>query len=207
MSIRLGNNNARSSFRTAVGDIYFCLADLLLEQVDDIHDEKEISAALRAACETCEKLKTVELDDYFQDDCVSLIQAKKKNIEDIVAAISPHTAIVYLIPLPDRTEIVVSFSDGARRVKSPIGVEALTATARAFRQHLETRITDEYLAEAAQLYDWLIRPLDPLLSERRIDTLVFVPDGQRDGEQFSALPNVTQEIGALRGLYHGDTML
>ena len=48
---------------------------------------------------------------------------------------------------------------------------------REFRLHLETRTTNEYLVEAWQLYDWLIRPLEPLLQEHKIDTLVFVPDG------------------------------
>ena len=49
--------------------------------------------------------------------------------------------------------------------------------ARAFRKTVEKRTTREYLPHAQQLYDWLIRPLEPDLASFRIDTLVFIPDG------------------------------
>ena len=43
--------------------------------------------------------------------------------------------------------------------------------------NLEKRTTYEYLDQAKQLYDWLIKPLEPLLAGSKIDTLVFIPDG------------------------------
>src|SRR6202007_1718471 len=49
--------------------------------------------------------------------------------------------------------------------------------AHQFRVNLEKRTTYEYLAQAKQLYDWLIKPLEPLLANTKIDTLVFIPDG------------------------------
>jgi CHAT domain-containing protein len=64
---------------------------------------------------------------------------------------------------------------------------------RRFRPELETRTTYAYLTQAQQLYDWLIRPIRPLLTENHITTLVFVPDGAirtipfaslHDGERF-----------------------
>ncbi len=189
LTIRLGNPNAHSSFRIAVGDIFFELADLLLQRADGLHDEKAVTAALIEARDTCELLKSVELEDYFQDDCVNLLQSKKKTIEGI----SETAAVIYLVPLRDRTELLVSLKSGLQRVKSPVGAAELTATIRDFRVHLETRTTFEYLAEAAQLYTWLIKPLEPMLAAHKIDTLVFVPDGAlrtipmaalHDGEKF-----------------------
>ena len=68
-----------------------------------------------------------------------------------------------------------------------------TARVTEFRRNLETRTSYAYLAEARQLYDWLIRPLQPWFREHEIDTLVFVPDGAlrtipfaslHDGEHF-----------------------
>ena len=64
---------------------------------------------------------------------------------------------------------------------------------RQFRRNLETRTTFGYLAQAQQLYVWLIQPIRELLNENRIKTLVFVPDGALrtipfatlfDGERF-----------------------
>jgi CHAT domain-containing protein len=61
------------------------------------------------------------------------------------------------------------------------------------RRLLEKSATREYLPHAQQLYDWLIRPLEPALASTTIDTLVFVPDGPlrtipmaalHDGQQF-----------------------
>ena len=62
-------------------------------------------------------------------------------------------------------------------MRAAVGAEELTASARSFREHLQTRISEEYLIEAQQLYTWLIRPLEPLLEAGKADTLVFVPDG------------------------------
>ncbi len=189
LSSRLGNIHARSSFRQAVGDVFFELADLLLQRADRLRDPEQIAQALREARDTCETLKSVELEDYFQDDCVNLLRAKAKPVENL----APTAAILYLIPLPDRTEILVSVQGRLERVKAPVAAPLLTATVRAFRRHLETRTTEEFLDEAQQLHAWLIRPLEPLLRRAKIDTLVFIPDGAlrsipmgalHDGEKF-----------------------
>src|SRR5207237_1647216 len=91
--------------------------------------------------------------------------------------ISATVAVVYIIPLPDRTELLVSLKSGIKRVKSPVADETLADVAHDFRANLEKRTTYEYLDQAKQLYDWLIKPLEPLLSNTKIDTLVFIPDG------------------------------
>src|SRR5262249_21365732 len=68
-----------------------------------------------------------------------------------------------------------------------VGAAELTAEVRDFRRNLETRTTYSYLAQAQQLYDWLIRPIRGLLKERKIDTLVLVPDGALRTVPFAAL--------------------
>ncbi|MCZ6801472.1 MAG: CHAT domain-containing protein, partial [Nitrospirae bacterium] len=52
-----------------------------------------------------------------------------------------------------------------------------TQSIRSFRRLLEKRTTRQYLPHAHSLYNLLIRPMEPLLEEFHIDTLVFVPDG------------------------------
>jgi len=183
LSNRLGNANARSSFREAAGEVYFGLADLLLQRVDGMRDEATVQAALKEARDTCETLKAVELEDYFQDDCVSLLKAKTKGVE----AVSSTAAIIYIVPLKDRTEIITSVGGKLDRIKSAVTAEELTTSARAFRQHLQTQTTEEYLGEAQQLYTWLIQPVESLLQKHKIDTLVFVPDGALRSIPMSAL--------------------
>jgi CHAT domain-containing protein len=173
LSLRYGNPNAHSSFRDVAGGVYFLLADLLLRRADSIHDPASLDKTLREARDAAEQLKSAELEDYFQDQCVNLLKSKISKVETISAT----AAVVYIIPLPDRTEMLVSLPSGLKRVKSPATDKALEDTAHQFRSNLEKRTTYEYLAQANQLYDWLIRPLEPLLAHTSIDTLVFVPDG------------------------------
>jgi CHAT domain-containing protein len=173
MSLHFGNGSYHSSFRNAAGSIYFELADLLLQRADRDKSDGDIQADLLEARDTAEDLKSAELEDYFQDDCANLLKAKITKI----GMISNTAAVIYIIPLHDRTEILVDLpSSRIERVKSDVTAEQLEQTATAFRFDLEKRTTDEYLAEAQQLYDWLIAPTLPLLKDD-IDTLVFVPDG------------------------------
>ena len=174
MSLHFGNVNYHSSFREAAGAVYFELADLLLQRADRDQTDAEMQADLLAARDTAEDLKAAELEDYFQDDCANLLKAKITKVETI----SPTAAVIYFIPLPDRTEILVNMPSGRiEREKSAVTAPQLEETATAFRYNLEKRSTDEYLEQATQLYDWLIKPLAPLIQDGKIDTLVFVPDG------------------------------
>ncbi len=188
-SIGYGNRTPRLSFRESEGPLFFELADLLLREASSTTDPSIEQALLREARDTVEQLKTVELEDYFCDDCVDVLRGKTRALEEV----DPHTAVVYLIPLPGRTEVLVGLTSGLKRFAVEVGADALTAEVRAFRRNLETRTSYGYLAQAQQLYDWLIRPLRELLREKEINTLVFVPDGAlrtvpfaslHDGERF-----------------------
>ncbi len=181
--------DGRSSFRETLGPLFYGLADLLLQRSARAIDRKEADPLLTEARDTVELLKAAELQDYFKDECVASLQARAANIEQI----SSRTAGVYPIILPDRLELLVSLPDGRRQVTVQVDQQRLTAEARTFRQLLEKRTTREFLLPATQLYDWLIRPLEPLLQDQKVDTLVFLPDGPLrtipmaalfDGEKF-----------------------
>ena len=190
VSIRHGNRNAHSSFREAVGAIYFELADLLLQSADTAKGGEEVQALLREARDTAELLKAAELEDYFQDDCVNLLKSKTKKVETI----STTAAVIYIIALPTRTELLVSLPSGKlERFKVDVPEEKLTETVRLFRLNLEDRSTESFIEQAQQLYAWLIKPLEPLMAKGHLDTMVFVPDGAlrtvpmaalHDGENF-----------------------
>ncbi len=132
-----------------------------------------------------ERLKTGELEDYFQDDCVSQTRFKPKQI----AALDPHTAVLYVIPLADRIELLLDLpvdSHGAPQVegaglvarrKDGVSSAQLEEVVKTFRSELVHLATNRYITGAGQLYEWLIRPIEPLLKAHQIQTLVFVPDG------------------------------
>ncbi len=170
--IALGYGNAAQiSFRESLGPLFFELADLLLAQADK--EPARTQELLREARDTVEQLKAVELEDYFQDECVNIVRSKSESLEKVDA----HSAVMYLIPLPTRTEILLGLTSGLHRFTANMGAEALISEVREFRQNLETRTTFAYLEQAQHLYDVIFRPIRQLLIDNKINTIVFVPDG------------------------------
>ena len=203
--VAIGYSNRGVTFRTAVSPLYFELADLQLKQAavleamdhaagNDAH-ASEFKKLLFDARETVELLKTAELEDYFQDPCVKLHQDKPTEVDKVIDS---HTAIVYLIPLTDRTEIVVTTSGGriarfaAGDGKTPLPSRVLNVKVARFREEVENQSTARYKSIGSTLYQWIIRPIKPMLDAQGIRTLVFVPDG----------PLRTVPMGALYDLAH-----
>ncbi len=180
-----GNGN----FRTKASPVYLGVADLLIRRAERAAKPENAQTDLLEARRTMEALKSAELEDYFQDDCVASLKSKTSGVDTL----APHTAALYPIVLPDRLAILVSFPEGLREYSVPIGKVRLEAETRAMRQTLEKRMTREYLKHARQLYDWVIRPAQADLDRAGIKTLVFIPDGAlrtvplaalSDGKQF-----------------------
>jgi CHAT domain-containing protein len=135
-------------------------------------DPGRATPLIREARDTIEQLKETELQDYFRDTCVTSFLAKRRSIDTV----SPGTAVIYPIALPDRLELLVSFGDEQRQFTASIPETSLRGEVQRFRELLEKRTTNEYLVPAKQLYDQIIRPMEQVLAAHHIDTLVIVPD-------------------------------
>jgi CHAT domain-containing protein len=135
-------------------------------------------------------MKTAEIRDYFQDACLGSDSAAKK-LE--LASLSPKTAVLYPILLPDRIEILLNLTSGIQQFVVQKDENTLKNEVNEFRFELETKNTQDFLPYAQQLYQWLLAPLAATLQQNEIDTLIFVPDGVlrtiplaalHDGQQF-----------------------
>ena len=175
-------------FRAKASPVYLGVADLLIRRAERAARPDAAQADLLEARRTMEALKSAELEDYFQDDCVASLKSKTSGID----ALAPHTAAIYPIVLPDRLAILVTFPDGLREYSSPVGSQRLEAETRAMRQTLEKRMTREYLKHARQLYDWVVRPALADLERAGVKTLVFIPDGALRTIPFAALSDGKQ---------------
>jgi CHAT domain-containing protein len=149
------------------------LVDLLLQSAGAAPAAPQRTALLQEARETMELLKVAELQNYFRQDCVDPAPSEPVRLDDI----SPRAAVIYPILLPERTEVLVGTAAGMSRHVAAVGQARVTAVIRELRRTLQKRTTFQYLQPSRQLYDWLIRPLEPELAEGSIDTLVFVPYG------------------------------
>ncbi len=156
----------------SVKPLYFELADLLLQRATLTDDDQVVERYLLSARDAIEAYKTAEIRDYFKDDCVDAVRSRVTTFDRL----SPDTAVIYPILFASRLELLMSLPSGLKRIAVPVPAEQLTREVRTFRRLVEKRTTREYLPHAQQLYDWLIRPLEPELAQQHITTLVFVPD-------------------------------
>ncbi|MCU0808747.1 MAG: CHAT domain-containing protein [Candidatus Contendobacter sp.] len=169
----LDRTQGARSFRASVGDAFTELADLLLQRAPQQSSSAAREADLMAARDTMEALKTAEVRDYFQDECVATLQSRTIALDRP----PPQTAILYPILLPNRLELLLKSPRGIQQFTVRVDREAFTSAVREFRRYLEKRTSREYLPPAQQLYGWLIRPLQSELDAEQIETLVIVPDG------------------------------
>jgi len=203
-----GNLLALRSLRQTIGPLYYELADLQLTAAEGQTD-------LRAARQSIEQFKTAELDEYFNDDCLAMFRQGQTQVDQA----DPSAAIVYIIPLPDRIETLLSLPDGRfeRFTNRQLDATGLEQLVRTFRAQLQDPLTERYILPAKKLYDGLIEPIQPMLKSHGVATLVFVPDGSLrlipmsalyDGERFlveryaiAVTPGLT--LMSARRLQHG----
>ena len=167
----------RSLFRETLGPVFTELADLLLQQASN-SDGAAQQVELGEARAVIEQLKTVELEDYFKDDCAADLTARVKPVDNP----GERTAVLYPVLLADRTELILSLPDGRLvAARSTASGAEITEAAQQFRLAIDTRPDPvnpaNWLRPAVYLDAQLIKPVEPLLKEYDIQTLVFVPDG------------------------------
>jgi CHAT domain-containing protein len=171
------------SYRDAVAPLYLESADLMLRRARESAGQPAQQARLLEVRDLLEQFKSVELEDYFQDECVARLQAREKAIDQV----SPRTAILYPVILADRVEVLLSLAGGMQQVTLEADAARITGEIHEFRRKLEKRSTREYLPHARRIYDWFFRPLEPALAAAGVDTIVLVPDGPLRGIPLAAL--------------------
>ncbi|MCP4702755.1 MAG: CHAT domain-containing protein, partial [Gammaproteobacteria bacterium] len=169
----------RRTFREAVVPVCYELADLLLQRAKTKNDQQD----LRAVPDVLEQVKAAQLENYFQDDCVANFQ----RLTPVKKLIGSRTAVFYPILLPDRSELLFSFTDGLHAFAIPVKGETINEQAERFRVRVTAPRHKRYRGPARRLYDWLIAPAEAMPAKHGIDTLVIAPDGMLRNIPFAAL--------------------
>jgi len=178
--------DGRSSFRETLEPVYLGLADLLLLQANDAGPEQRVQL-IRQAMDTVELIKQTELEDFLGDRCAT------EAIRAAARAIPAGTAVLYPIILPERLELLVETAGGLQRRTVNVAAEQVRTASQRLASALRNLSAHEQGSQ--QIYKWLVAPIESLLVEQRIDTVVVVPDGVlrllpfaalHDGKQFMA---------------------
>jgi CHAT domain-containing protein len=171
------------AFRDRIEPIYRELVALLLRR------EQPSQENLKQARLTLEALQVVELENYFRSACLDV---KPQQID----AIDSNSAVIYSAVLSDRLAVILSFPNAPLRYHATLIPQAeVEKTAEQFLQSLNPAFSDRDRFQVSQkIYDWIIRPTEPVLAERKIKNLVFVLDSSlrnlpmaalHDGKQYA----------------------
>lgn len=170
LSLSTGQRNALDVFKERVRPVYFSLASLLLRKAEKVGAAQQQQSLLQEARDTIERLRTAELQDYYQDECLDIAAATRLDKLD------PHTAVLYPISLKDRLVLLYSIEGHLQALSMPIGADEFTQTILDFQENLQVRSRWSLLRQARNLHKWLIEPFQAELERNHIDTLVLVPD-------------------------------
>jgi CHAT domain-containing protein/Tfp pilus assembly protein PilF len=180
-----GYRRDRTFFARMIRPVYLELAGLLLEKITLTRKRQGGNKdLLLAARDQMESLKSAELEDFFQDRCATAAQAHIQTLEQM----PERTALLYPIPLPNRLMLLVTLPDGLHyQVVEDASADRVNATARTLRVGLQDRGSGAFFAPSRQLYDWMIKPIEALLQQYDINTLVVAPDAALRLIPFSTL--------------------
>jgi CHAT domain-containing protein/uncharacterized glyoxalase superfamily protein PhnB len=184
------NPGVQFSFRDSVEPVYRQLVALLLS--DDPSNSQDATAKqkrLQQAQNTLEALQLAELINFFQADCLTA------NPVDI-AKVDRTAGVLYPIILENSLEAILSLpKQPLQHYSTPIARRQVEDVIASLRLELRDSSSIDYLANVQKLYDWLIRPGASQIAQSKVNTLVFVLDGElrnipmaalHDGQRFLA---------------------
>lgn len=167
------NRDVQYSFKESVEPVYRESVALLLESQQNNKSEK----VLDKARQRIESLQLAELDDYFRQAC---IDTQTVVLDKVVDQDNPTAAIIYPIILPEQLQVIVKIPNQPLRNysinKSQSEVETILTQLREYMLEAD-RVEDvQYLSQ--QVYGWLIKNIESDLQKSKVNTLVFVLDGE-----------------------------
>ncbi|MFZ4554898.1 MAG: CHAT domain-containing protein [Pseudanabaena sp.] len=179
--------NAQFSFQESVEPLYREYVSLLLDTSgsDNLNlkssQPSHNQQKLKQAQSVIESLKVAELVNFFRSDCL-------KTQSNDITQIDSSAAVVYVITLSDRLEVLLNLPDGnIKRYTTAIASSEVESTVVEFRNTLRDFSNQDYLEQSKKIYNWTIRPLEDDLIKNNVKTLVIVSDQALRNMPFAAL--------------------
>lgn len=187
------NPGIQFSLHHDIDPVYRQLIDLLLSTeasgpgtLNQAHDVAQ--KVLGEAQETIDQMRRIELGNFLGEPC-----SLGSNGAAMIAKVNeldPTAAIVTPIMLDDRLEVLLQLPDGTLdHYASRIPQAELEQLLQDFRYALVIRSRRKYLPAAQRLYDLILRPLESVLEEHDIETLVFSLDSALNSIPMAVLHN------------------
>ena len=179
---------------TVLDDTQTLLSEYLELLFDDRTDASD-NEDLRAIRGLVEQQREVDVQTFFQDDCIADLRSRITAIDQRVEA---NTALIYPVRLQQEWVMLVQIGELLWSERLAASPDMLADRVRELRGALQidqeqdrdqVRKIDPqtYLGPGRQLYRILIEPIRSRLREYGVDTLVIVPSGLVRSIPFAAL--------------------
>ena len=163
---------SKNTFQQKVGPIYYELISLLLDKSLHTTSAEDTQLTLDQIKSVVEQLKAAEISNYFENDCVL------KSDKFVLTGLKHTSAAIYPIILKDRLLVLVDVGEKLYFKEVKVSDKKLKSEVIRLRNNIDSyNGDDDYKIQAEKIYSWLITPVEELLEENNIQTLVFVPDG------------------------------
>ena len=174
------NADVQFSFSETIEPVYRELVDLLLT---DRNNSAIRTSKLEKSRQIIESLQIAELENFFRSNCLGGEIVPIDNIPQT------NAAIIYPIILPDRIEVILSLpQQPLTHATTYISELEVNSTLQQLSLSLRKPFTaPEGKVLGEQVYEWLIEPLENELTGSRVNTLVFILDGELGNIPISAL--------------------
>jgi len=169
---------------------------------------------LAVAFDAIEKGYVSELEDHIGRDLTVFnigLDDGQQLMVDVSEITGIPSALVYPVIFEDRLELLIipPKDKGKPFFRSVYDAPAskINRVIQDFHGNLQDPSSNDYLEQAQQLYNWIIRPVDARLQEMKIGMLVFVMDGGlrvipaaafHDGKQFLAERYASANLPSIR---------
>ncbi|NEP15868.1 MAG: CHAT domain-containing protein [Leptolyngbya sp. SIO4C1] len=158
------------SFRDYVEPVYREFLEVLLSPTSQ---QPLASAVLKQAIQVLDALQLTELENFLGCNLARLVNISETSVD-------PAAVKLYPIILSEQLLVIYEIpGQPLAYYTTQVPQPQVEARLRSLRRDLTLPgKTPQVIAQAAEVYHWLITPLEAVLAAQpQIDTLVFVPDG------------------------------
>ena len=126
---------------------------------------------IKKAWMTMDEVKSAELEDIFDDPCVSYQKEKNLQLESDLGSV----AVIYFIPFPEKPGLIMRLPNGFKHLR--IDIKTKEFNKMIYRLRKEIPRWGIFEEDAAKLYKLIISPIYNDLKEQKVKTLVVASDG------------------------------
>ena len=166
LSVYKGNRKRINIFSELIKPVYLEYAALLLNKGDKTND----IACYKKVIDTMDKLKYVEYQNYYKDECLTY-----KNEEFKLESLPENTAIVYPISFKDHLTILFIALKEIKHIRVNVGRNNLKDVSTLLHNRLRDQSKGKrFKYYSKKMYHWLIHPIETDIKDK--ENIIFVPD-------------------------------